>query len=73
MITFLRPTMLALVLVAQSCNQVPSTGSAPNQPGAPPKKPTNPTQASEVDPGLALGGLTLLAGALTVVRARRRR
>ena len=72
MISFLRPSMLALALVAQSCNQAPNTGSNTNQPGTPPKKPT-PTQASEVDPSLALGGLTLLAGALTVMRTRRRK
>jgi hypothetical protein len=29
--------------------------------------------APEVDPGLAIGGLTLLGGSLTVLRARRRR
>ncbi len=32
-----------------------------------------PVNAPEVDPTLALGGLTLLAGSLTVVRARRRK
>jgi len=71
MTNLLKPSMLALALVVQSCNQVTGAGPEANKPGKP-GKPT-PTQASEVDPGLALGGLTLLAGVLIVMRGRRRR
>jgi hypothetical protein len=38
-----------------------------------PDQPRDPKSAPEVDPSLALGGFTLLAGTLTVVRSRRRR
>lgn len=70
MINLLKPSMLAFVLVLHACNYVPSTSGTPGT--TKPSKPT-PTQAAEVDPGLALGGLTLLAGALTVLRVRRQK
>jgi LPXTG-motif cell wall-anchored protein len=69
MTNLLKPAMLAFVLVLHTCNYVPGTSGTPG--GT--TKPGKPAQASEVDPGLALGGLTLLAGALTVLRARRRK
>lgn len=71
MTNLLKPAMLAFVLALHACNYVSSSSDAPGGPTKP-GKPT-PTQASEVDPGLALGGLTLLAGALTVLRVRRRK
>ena len=42
----------------------------------PPQAPSNPVKpnvAPEVDPNLAICGLTLLGGTLTVLRSRRRR
>jgi hypothetical protein len=47
--------------------------------GLPPCKPdgpsacTQPKSAPEVDPGLAVAGISLLAGSLTVMRARSRK
>ena len=36
-------------------------------------RPQTPPPAPEVDPSLAISGITLLAGTLTVARARRRK
>jgi hypothetical protein len=36
-------------------------------------KPHQPLSAPEVDPSLAIGGISLLAGTLTVMRAKRRK
>lgn len=66
---FLKPSILAFALLLHTCNTVPGT---PDGPGGP-TNPGKPAQASEVDPGMALAGLTLLAGALTVLRVRRRK
>lgn len=71
MTNLLKPSMLALVLALHTCNTVSGTPGSPGGTTQPTKPP--PAQASEVDPGLALGGLTLLAGALTVLRVRRRK
>ena len=43
-----------------------------HEPPPPPACP-DPNTAPEVDPSLAIGGLTLLGGTLTVLRARRSR
>jgi hypothetical protein len=70
MTSLIKPTLLTMVLMAQSCNYVvgnhKGTGTQPSKPG-------HPVQAPEVDPSLAMGGLTLLAGMLTVIRSRRSR
>ncbi|MGA7316243.1 MAG: hypothetical protein WBX22_19990 [Silvibacterium sp.] len=42
-------------------------------PPPPPPPPSRPGTAPEVDPSLAIGGFSLLAGTLTVLRARRRK
>jgi LPXTG-motif cell wall-anchored protein len=42
-------------------------------PPPPPPPPHCSNTAPEVDPSLALGGLTLLGGSLTVMRSRRRK
>jgi LPXTG-motif cell wall-anchored protein len=72
MTNLLKPSMLAFVLVLHTCNAYSGNPGGAGGIGTP-GKPTTPVQASEVDPSLALGGLTLLAGALTVLRARRRK
>ncbi|HEY9127859.1 MAG TPA: LPXTG cell wall anchor domain-containing protein [Acidobacteriaceae bacterium] len=70
MTNLLKPSILAFALALHACNTVPGTpGNSAGAPG----KPGKPTQASEVDPGMALAGLTLLAGTLTVLRVRRRK
>ena len=58
--TFFKRSILALVLAATA-----STAALARDHRHEPK------QAPEVDPNLAIGGVTLLAGALTVLRARR--
>jgi LPXTG-motif cell wall-anchored protein len=70
MTNLIKPSILAFALALHACNLVP--GGGPANPGGP-TTPHKPTQASEVDPGMALAGLTLLAGALTVLRVRRRK
>jgi hypothetical protein len=42
-------------------------------PPSPPKNPPSTHTGPEVDPGMAIAGFTLLAGTLTVMRARRAR
>ncbi|HMD22018.1 MAG TPA: hypothetical protein VKH40_16960 [Alloacidobacterium sp.] len=37
----------------------------------PPPTPTAPKKAPEIDPGLAISGVSLLVGSLTVLRSRR--
>ncbi|MGD0938282.1 MAG: hypothetical protein ABR905_01135 [Terracidiphilus sp.] len=37
----------------------------------PPKQESDPPVAPEIDPGFALGGLSLLTGGLTILRARK--
>jgi hypothetical protein len=71
MTNLLKPTVLTLMLAAHGCNYVvgnPSWGNQPPKPGHP-----APAQAPEVDPSLAFGGFTLLAGTLMVMRSRRSR
>jgi hypothetical protein len=46
---------------------------APPPPPPPPPPVCDPPSAPEVDPGMAISGLTLLAGTLTVMRASRRK
>jgi hypothetical protein len=70
--SMLKYSMLALVL------GVGSTTIAHASPWDPwdPWKPTPhdpPPSAPEVDPGMAISGITLLAGALTVMRSKRRK
>lgn len=69
MTNLLKPSILAFALLLHTCNTVPGTRSNPGGPSSPGK----PAQAAEVDPGVAIAGITLLAGALTVLRARRRK
>jgi len=57
----LKRSILALILVAAA------SGNAYARPDH------KPHQAPEIDSNLAIGGFTLLAGALTVLRARRSR
>jgi hypothetical protein len=71
MTSLIKPTLLTMVLMAQSCNYV--VGNHKGGTGTQPSKPGHPVQAPEVDPSLAMGGLTLLAGMLTVIRSRRSR
>jgi hypothetical protein len=49
-----------------------STGKHIVTPGIP-RRPSSPVKAPEIDPVSAVGGLTLLAGAIIVLRGRRRR
>jgi len=50
----------------------PSFGPPPPRSWAPPPPPPYVHRAPEIDPSSALAGLTLLAGALAVLRGRRR-
>ncbi|RXS93033.1 hypothetical protein [Silvibacterium dinghuense] len=64
---FLKPSLLALGLMLGA-----STAAHADPPWWQNPQPPTPT-APEIDPGLAVSGITLLAGTLTVFRARRRK
>jgi hypothetical protein len=70
--------MLAFALVlfmSPRAHAFGGRGWNPPPPPPPPPPPHGPgcNTAPEVDPGLALGGFTLLGGSLTVMRSRRRK
>ena len=71
----LKRSILALALVA-SANTFAHAGDPrrlpPQNPVVTPPR-GGPNHAPEVDPNLALGGFTLVAGMLTVLRSRRSR
>jgi hypothetical protein len=75
--TFLKYSLLVLAL---SLTVVPSAFGGPHSPPPPPPPnpphqgpppPPRPTTAPEVDPSLAISGLALLVGSLSVAHARR--
>jgi LPXTG-motif cell wall-anchored protein len=73
MIKTMKLSLLALALVLGSsvfAHANPRGGSF-----TPPKSQRNPNcnTAPEVDPGMAISGITLLGGALTVLRMKRRK
>ncbi len=70
--TLLKYSLLVLVLALTSSTRAHADGWWWNPPPPDPPPPCN-NVAPEVDPSLAIGGLTLLAGTLTVLRSRRRR
>jgi hypothetical protein len=63
--TTLKFSLLALVL---ACGATKYASATPNQDRC---KDNNPPSAPEVDPGVAMSGLTLLGGMLTVLRSKR--
>lgn len=63
--------MLALVLTVAGSTAAYAKGGDHHHHPDPPSH--DPRQAPEVDPNLAIGGFTLLAGSLTVIRARRKK
>jgi LPXTG-motif cell wall-anchored protein len=69
------PTMvLALGISAAASAQPPTPGGhPPPPPGGHPPPPPAPATAPEVDPSLAIVGISFLAGTLTVLRVRRRK
>ena len=71
--TFLKYSLLVLTLFLTT---VPSAFGGPHTPPPPPHQgppppPPRPTTAPEVDPSLAVSGLALLVGSLSVAHARR--
>jgi hypothetical protein len=66
--------MMKYSLLALTLGLVVSTVASADPWDKKPKKNHDPDtpSAPEVDPGMAMSGLALLAGALTVVRARRK-
>lgn len=71
----LKYALLTTVLALTASSQAHAFGGdhdgAKRRPGG--QVPGIPNRAPEVDPSLAIGGLTLLGGTLTVLRARRRK
>jgi len=61
--------VLGLALGVSVCAHAKPSSSVPLHDGPPPK----PMTAPEIDFGLAISGLALLTGTLTVLRARRRK
>ncbi len=64
---------LALSLSVSTNAHASGWGWGPPKLPPPPPPPHGPVTAPEVDPSLAVSGFALLAGTLTVVRARRTR
>jgi LPXTG-motif cell wall-anchored protein len=64
---------VALVLSSSTHAFAASLDNHPVSQGPAPKTPSRGALAPEVDPSLALSGLTLLGGSLTVLRMRRRK
>jgi LPXTG-motif cell wall-anchored protein len=76
---YLKLSLLAFALVLSLSPRAHAFGGhnyspPPPPPPPPPPSPRSPAKtAPEVDPSLALGGLTLLGGTLTVLRSRRKK
>ena len=77
MTNILKHSMLALALattVTTAAHAYDGDRNHPKpQPRYEPSSPHHPAQAPEVDMNLAFGGLTMLAGTLTVLRSKRKR
>ncbi len=72
---FMKYSVLALALSLSVSAKAHAHGDDRHHPPPPPPPPSKcggDRVAPEVDPSLAMGGLTLLGGTLTVLRARRR-
>ena len=65
-------TLLTLALVLALSPRAQAHDHRQPPPPPPPPRCDHPGVAPEVDPSLAFGGLTLLGGTLTVLRAKRR-
>ena len=71
---YLKLSLLAFALVLSVSPRAHAFGGHNYGPPPPPPSPRSPARtAPEVDPSLALGGFTLLGGALTVMRSRRKK
>jgi hypothetical protein len=71
---YLKPSLIALALVLSMSSPAHAFGDHRRHYEPPPPPKCDPGNvAPEVDPSLAFGGLTLLGGTLTVLRARRRK
>jgi hypothetical protein len=61
---------LALAVAATAAGHAQNGGGGTSGPGG---GPIAPHQAPEVDPALAIGGLSLVGGTLAILRAKRRK